>query len=98
MAGTLTGPRRLQQPTKCLQTVSMPNVLVRDLPEAVHAELQRRAQQQGQSLQQYLQAELRRLAEQPTLAEVLDRIARRRGGRIGLAQAAADIAEERSRR
>jgi hypothetical protein len=76
----------------------MPNVLVRDLPEVVHAELQRRAQQRGQSLQQYLQAELRRLAEQPTLAEVLDRIGRRRGGRIGLAQAAADIADERSRR
>ena len=81
-----------------MHTVSMPNVLVRDLPEAVHAELQRRAQQRGQSLQQYLQAELRRLAEEPTLEEVLDRIAHRRGGRIGLAQAAADIAEERSRR
>lgn len=52
----------------------MPNVLVRDIPDEVHAKLQRRAEQQGQSLQQYLAAELRRLAEKPPLEEVLDRI------------------------
>lgn len=76
----------------------MPNVLVRDIPDDVHAELQRRAEQRGQSLQQYLASELKRLAERPTLEEVLDRIERRRGGRVGLRQAARDIAEERSRR
>ena len=76
----------------------MPNVLVRDLPENVHAALQRRAEQRGQSLQQYLATELRRLAARPTLDEVIDRIERRRGGRVGLAQAANDLAEERARR
>ena len=76
----------------------MPNVLVRDIPDAVHAELQRRAEQRGQSLQQYLASELKRLVERPTLEEVLDRIERRRGGRVGLSQAVQDIAEERSRR
>jgi len=76
----------------------MPNVLVRDLPEDVHAALQRRAEQRGQSLQQYLATELRRLAARPTLDEVIDRIERRRGGRVGLAQAANDLAEERARR
>ncbi|MQB01896.1 MAG: hypothetical protein GEU78_16730 [Actinobacteria bacterium] len=76
----------------------MPNVLVRDIPEEVHAELQRRAEQRGQSLQQYLAAELRRLVEKPPLEEVLDRISRRRGGRVGLKQAAEDVAEERARR
>jgi len=76
----------------------MPNVLVRDLPHDVHAELQRRAEQRGQSLQQYLAAELGRLAEKPTLEEVLDRISRRRGGKVGLGQAAVDLAELRSRR
>jgi hypothetical protein len=76
----------------------MPNVLVRDLPDDVHAALQRRAEARGQSLQQYLAGELGRLAERPTLDEVLDRIGRRRGGRVGLTQASIDIAEERERR
>lgn len=80
------------------QNASMPNVLVRDLPEEVHARLQRRAQSRGQSLQQYLVAELRRLAERPTIDEVLDRIDRRSGGRVGLDQAVADLSEVRQAR
>lgn len=76
----------------------MPNVLVRDLPEEVHAELQRRAESHGQSLQQYLVAELKRLAERPTIDEVLNRIERRHGGRVGLTQAAADLNEDRQSR
>lgn len=51
----------------------------------------------GQSLQQYLSGELRRLAERPGLEEVLDRVGRRQGGRVGLAQAAEDLAEDRAR-
>jgi antitoxin FitA len=74
------------------------NVLVRDLPDDVHAALQRRAERRGQSLQQYLAGELRRLAEQPTVDEVLERIEQRRGGAVGLAQAAEDLREERARR
>jgi plasmid stability protein len=76
----------------------MPNVLVRDVPEDVHAALQRRAERQGQSLQQYLAGELTRLAERPTLGEVLDRIERRRGGTVGFAQAVEDLGAERSSR
>jgi plasmid stability protein len=76
----------------------MPNVLVRDLPDGVHAALQRQAAQRGQSLQQYLAGELRRLAEKPTLADVMAQIERRRGGRVGLGQAADDQAEERASR
>jgi antitoxin FitA len=76
----------------------MPSILVRDLPDEVHAKLQQRAEQRGQSLQQYLAAELRRLAERPTLDEVLARIASRTGGRVGLKQAADDLSEERARR
>ncbi|HUK70846.1 MAG TPA: antitoxin [Streptosporangiaceae bacterium] len=75
----------------------MSNVLVRDIPEDVHAALQRRAERRGQSLQQYLSGELRRLADRPSLDEVLDRIDRRQGGRVGLAQAAEDLAEDRTR-
>ena len=73
----------------------MPNVLVRDLPEEVHANLQRRAEAAGQSLQQYLASELTRLATTPTLHDVLDRIGRRRGGKVGFDAAVHDLDDER---
>lgn len=76
----------------------MPNLLVRDIPDDVHAALQRRAERRGQSLQQFLAGELRRLAERPGVDEVLERIERHRGGRVGLQQAADDLAAERERR
>lgn len=76
----------------------MVNVLVRNVPDEVHAALQRRAQSKGQSLQQYLASELARLAERPTLDEVLDRIERRAGGQGGFRRAVDDLADVRSRR
>lgn len=81
-----------------MHNACMPNVMVRNVPEDVHAILQRRAEQQGQSLQQYLVAELRRLTERPTLNETLDRIETHRGGRVGFAEAVEALAEERARR
>lgn len=79
----------------CLHTESMRNVLVRGVPDDVHAQLQRRAARHGLSLQQYLSRELELLARRPDLEEVLQRIAGRRGGRVGLAQAARDLRTER---
>jgi antitoxin FitA len=76
----------------------MTNVLVRGIPDDVHAALQRRAERRGQSLQQFLAGELRRLAERPGVDEVLERIERHRGGRVGLRQAADDLAAEREQR
>lgn len=76
----------------------MANVLVRDLPEELHAELRRRAAHRGQSLQQYLAAELERIAARPLIEEVLDRIDRRRGGRVGFRQAVSDLTTDRSER
>jgi plasmid stability protein len=76
----------------------MPNLLVRDIPDDVHAALRRRAERRGQSLQQFLAGELRRLTERPGVDEVLERVERRRGGRVGLQQAADDLAAERERR
>jgi len=76
----------------------MPNVLVRDLPSEVHESLQRRAEEAGQSLQQYLATELTRLASTPTMHDVLARISRRSGGRVGLDRAVADLDEERGPR
>lgn len=76
----------------------MPNVLIRDIPDDVHSSLRRRAERRGQSLQQYLAAELRRLADRPSLEEVLDRIGQHKGGRVGFRQAAVDLVEARGRR
>lgn len=84
--------------TNCLQTVSMPNVLVRDLPADVHAELQRRAAQAGQSLQQFLIVELTRLSATPTVADLFARVERRRGGRMPLADAVAHVEAGRQER
>lgn len=78
-----------------MHNASMPNVVVRELPEDVHAELVRRAEAAGQSLQQYLSGELTRLASTPTVAEVIARVARRRRGRVGLERAVADLDAER---
>jgi hypothetical protein len=77
------------------------NVLIRELPDDVHAELQEQAERQGQSLQQYLVGELTRLAAVPTVDELLDRMEHRSGGRhgrVGFGQAVTDLADERSRR
>lgn len=76
----------------------MPNVLVRDLPEDVHARLQRRAEAAGQSLQQFLASELTRLSATPTMDDVLARINRRKGGRVGLETAVNDLTDERAHR
>lgn len=84
--------------TSRLHNVSMVNVLVRDLPDDVHEQLQRRAERAGQSLQQYLTTELKRLVRRPTVEEVLERIEQRSGGRVGLEQASIDLADERDRR
>jgi hypothetical protein len=75
----------------------MPNVLVRDLPDEIHAGLQRRAEAAGQSLQQFLAGELTRLATTPTMSEVLERIGLRRGGRVGFDTAVRDLDDERRR-
>ena len=85
------GPERLH-------TESMPNVLVRDLPDDVHAVLQRRAQAKGQSLQQYLTGELTGLAAQPSVDELFDRISRRKGGKVGFRAAVEDLDAGRDER
>jgi plasmid stability protein len=76
----------------------MPNVLIRDLPPEVHASLQRRAEAAGQSLQQYLTNELTRVARSPTVAEVIERIGQRSGGRVGLQTAVDDLHDAREHR
>ena len=76
----------------------MPNVLVRNVPDAVPAELHRNAEVRHQSLQQYLAEELRHLAERRSVSEVLDEVESQQGGHVGFAAAVTDLDEERSRR
>jgi plasmid stability protein len=76
----------------------MPNVQVRNVPDDVHEVLVRRAGLAGQSLQQYLAAQLASIAATPTLDEVLDRIEARTEGRVGGQDAVTAIEAERARR
>ena len=76
----------------------MPNVLVRDIPDDVHRTLVSRARAAGTSLQKYLSIELARLARTPTIEEVIDRIEQNSAGRVGFAQAVADLDEIRAER
>jgi hypothetical protein len=84
--------------TECKHNASMPNVLIRDVPADVHSNLQRRAEAAGQSLQQFLTDELKRVAQTPTVAEVVARIAERSGGRVGFDTAVDDVRDERDGR
>lgn len=83
---------------RCLQNESMVNVLIRSVPDEIHAELQRRAEVSGQSLQQFVLSELARIVERPSTEELFARIERRRGGRVGLRTAVDDLAAERAGR
>lgn len=65
----------------------MPNIQVRNVPDDVHAELVRRAEQTGTSLQRYLVERLSQIATTPTLTEVLERIESRDKGRVGIEDA-----------
>jgi plasmid stability protein len=76
----------------------MPNVQVRDVPDEVHEALVRRAKQAGQSLQQYLTAQLAAIAATPTIDEMLARIERRPKGRLSASSAIDAIDTERARR
>lgn len=76
----------------------MPNVQIRDVPDQVHEALVRRAAQAGQSLQQFLAAQLALIAATPTIDEVLERIELRPKGRLPAKSAIKAIEEERARR
>lgn len=75
----------------------MPNIQIKDVPEATHAVLRQRASAAHQSLQEYLLGKLIEDASQPTFAEVLDRAGLREGGSLSLEDAAAAVRFERAR-
>lgn len=77
---------------------SMPNVQVRDVPDDIHQALVRRAERAGQSLQQFLAAQLALIAATPTVDEILDRVEHRPTGRLSGKSAIDAIDRERARR
>ena len=72
-------------------------IQVRHVPEAVHRTLKARAALAGMSLTDYLLAELRQIAERPTLAEIRDRV-RGRARVMDRRSAADDVRAEREAR
>jgi antitoxin FitA len=76
----------------------MPNVQVRDVPNEVHEALLRRAEQAGQSLQQFLAAQLALIAATPTVDEMLDRLEHRPKGQLSAENAITALEGERARR
>ena len=76
----------------------MPNVQIRDVPDDIHKALVRRAETAGQSLQQFLSAQLEAIAATPTLDEMLDRIEGRAKGSAPRSGAVAAIEAERAGR
>ena len=56
----------------------MPSMIqIRNVPDALHRRLKSRAALESMSLSDYLLAELRRVAERPTLGELRERLERR---------------------
>ena len=67
-------------------------VQVRNIPDALHRKLKARAAHSGQTLSDYLLAELERLATRPTREEMLARIHSRK--RVTLKTSAAVVIRE----
>jgi plasmid stability protein len=63
----------------------MPVINIRDLPDVLHRKLKARAKRAGMSLSDYLLAELKKIAEQPTLDEPKESL-RRRGALAALTE------------
>ena len=72
----------------------MVSVTIRDVPERTRDELAARAARAGQSLQEYLRAQLTAMAEKPSADELWDRV-RHRVLTTGSRLSAAEIIEAR---
>ncbi len=53
-------------------------ITIRDVPERVRDELAARAASQGQSMQEFLRAELERVASRPSLKTWMEQVRRRK--------------------
>ena len=67
-------------------------VQIRHVPDTLHRKLKARAAEAGQSLSDYILAEMERLAALPTREQMLERIRGR--GRVSLKTSAATVIRE----
>lgn len=72
-------------------------IQLRHVPDALHRSLKARAAMAGMSLSDYLLAEIKEIAERPTLAELRDRLHTRKAVALSL-DSARLVREERDRR
>jgi len=73
-------------------------ITIRDVPDEVRDELASRAAAQGRSMQEFLRAELERLAAKPSMESVMARIRERKrmsGTRISADEILADLHADR---
>jgi hypothetical protein len=78
----------------------MPLIQIRDVPEPVRDELARKAAAAGQSMQAYLLGELTKLAERPSMAEIIKRAqgrAKAAGSTVTMDDAVAAVRAARDR-
>ena len=89
--------------TRCasvMHNACMPLIQIRDVPEPVRDELARKAAAAGQSMQAYLLGELSKLAERPSMAEIVARAqarARTTGSTVTMDDAVAAVRAARDR-
>lgn len=74
----------------------MKSIQIRDVPDPVHRTLRERAARAGQSLSEYLLAEVIRVAERPAVSDVL-RLASSRSGGAGVEEVVESIRSGRDR-
>jgi plasmid stability protein len=72
-------------------------IQLRNVPDTLHRSLKARAAMAGMSLSDYLLAEIKEIAERPTLAELRDRLHTRRPAAVQL-DTARLVREERESR
>jgi plasmid stability protein len=72
-------------------------IQLRNVPDALHRTLKARAAMAGMSLSDYLLTEIREIAERPTLAELRDRLHKRKPVSVEL-DTARLLTEERTAR
>jgi plasmid stability protein len=72
-------------------------IQIRNVPETLHRTMKARAAQAGMSLSDYLLAELRKIAERPTMDELRKRLQQREPVRLPVS-AAQMVREERDSR
>ena len=71
-------------------------IQLRNVPDSLHRKLKARAALAGLSLSDYLLQEIRRIAERPSLQELIERLGRRESVNPSVSPADA-VREERSR-